>query len=247
VQEATAIADELLGALGAAHARGIVHRDVKPGNVLITPDGHVKLADFGIATMADAADLTVPGQVLGTPRYLAPEQMAGRRATPQSDIYAVGVVLSEMVGGPAALPDAPDWYVAVAERALARDPAQRYPDADAMRLALRSGARGDVTVADSTIPLPVVVEPAERARSTRRSGVWAVASFVVLGAGIAVGVWAFGDRDAPSSGVPEPTSVVTVPATSPPTTVVTAPVAAPEGKKVAPGQEKKDKKAGNGR
>jgi serine/threonine protein kinase len=247
VEEAVTIADELLGALAAAHAAGIVHRDVKPANVLDAPDGHVKLADIGIATMADASDLTVAGSVLGTPRYLSPEQMIGKPATPRSDVYSAGVVLSEMVGGPTALADAPDWYVVIVERALAQDPAQRYPDAGAMRTALRAGARGDVTVADSTVTLPIVVEPLGRATPDRRRGLWAVVLFVVVGALIATGVWALGDRDGPTAVVPDPT-VPTLPTTVTPlvTTPAPAPTAAPApvvtpggGRKVPPGREKR--------
>src|SRR5581483_674073 len=96
---------ELLAALGAAHAAGLVHRDVKPANVLMTPDGSAKLADFGIAKAvvgegaATEMDLTATGQVFGTVAYIAPEPLTGRRATVQSDVYSVGVVLYESLSG----------------------------------------------------------------------------------------------------------------------------------------------------
>ena len=91
----------MLAALGAAHAAGIVHRDVKPGNILLGPGGAVKLADFGIAKrLGDlAADLTGTGQLVGTPKYLAPEQVVGEPVTAATDLYAVGVVLYEMLAG----------------------------------------------------------------------------------------------------------------------------------------------------
>jgi eukaryotic-like serine/threonine-protein kinase len=164
--EALRIGDEILDALGAAHAEGLVHRDVKPGNVLIRQDGAVKLADFGIAKAAEAtAELTPTDQVLGTPKYLSPEQTSGRRATARSDQYAAGVILYEMLAGdvpfagatPVATalahqrqpvpplvgraPNVPADVAAVVERALEKDPAARFPDEATMRRALeRAGA-----------------------------------------------------------------------------------------------------------
>src|SRR6187402_2607766 len=95
VGEAAAIAVALCDALGAAHDAGIVHRDVKPGNVLIGEDGRIVLTDFGIAE----ANLTELGRLEGTPRFMAPEQAFGEAATPAADIYALGVVLYEMLTG----------------------------------------------------------------------------------------------------------------------------------------------------
>ncbi|MGL5852405.1 MAG: serine/threonine-protein kinase, partial [Phycicoccus sp.] len=86
-------------ALGAAHEAGVVHRDVKPANILVAPDGTVKLTDFGIARAVDGAGQTVTGEVLGTPHYLSPEQALGETATGASDIYALGVVAHEMLSG----------------------------------------------------------------------------------------------------------------------------------------------------
>lgn len=86
-------------ALGAAHARGLVHRDIKPGNLLITPDGKVKITDFGIARVGDQVPLTKTGQVMGTVQYLAPEQATGKPSTPATDLYALGVVAYEALSG----------------------------------------------------------------------------------------------------------------------------------------------------
>ncbi len=103
VDHAVRVADQILGALEAAHAAGIVHRDVKPSNVLLDNEGNGKLADFGIAKRLDDVEssLTADGQFVGTPRYASPEQAAGRPATAATDVYATGVVLFEMLtGGP---------------------------------------------------------------------------------------------------------------------------------------------------
>lgn len=86
-------------ALGAAHEAGVVHRDVKPANILVTPDGTVKLTDFGIARAVDGSGETQTGEVLGTPHYLSPEQALGERATGASDLYALGIVAHEMLTG----------------------------------------------------------------------------------------------------------------------------------------------------
>ncbi len=86
-------------ALFEAHEAGLVHRDVKPGNLLITPDGEVKITDFGIARVADQVGLTATGQVMGTVQYLAPEQATGKPATPSTDIYSLGIVAYEALAG----------------------------------------------------------------------------------------------------------------------------------------------------
>lgn len=86
-------------ALAAAHARGLVHRDIKPGNLLITPEGKVKITDFGIARVGDQVPLTKTGQVMGTVQYLAPEQATGKASTPATDLYSLGVVAYEALAG----------------------------------------------------------------------------------------------------------------------------------------------------
>ena len=86
-------------ALQAAHAAGLVHRDIKPGNMLITPEGRVKITDFGIARIADQVPLTATGQVMGTVQYLSPEQASGQPASPSTDIYSLGIVAYECLAG----------------------------------------------------------------------------------------------------------------------------------------------------
>jgi serine/threonine-protein kinase len=107
--------------LGEAHHAGMVHRDVKPGNILVRPDGSVKITDFGIAHSARSVALTKTGQVIGTPQYLSPEQAEGRHATPASDVYALGLIGYEcLVGRPAFEGDNP---VTIALKQVRQDPA----------------------------------------------------------------------------------------------------------------------------
>ncbi|MEO6121239.1 MAG: serine/threonine-protein kinase [Acidimicrobiales bacterium] len=176
-EEVERLAREVLGALGAAHSAGIVHRDIKPANILMAPNGSAKLADFGIAKSAElmAGDPTTAGVLFGTPAYLAPERVDGLAATARSDLYAVGVVLYEVLAGrkpfqaptPLAMaaaiqtgtppplgevcPRAAPGLVAAVESAMARDPADRPATAAAMALLLD---RTDVDVT-SAMALPV--------------------------------------------------------------------------------------------
>ena len=92
------LAEEIAEALDYAHAQGVVHRDIKPGNILVTEDGHPKIADFGIAKM-NLAHFTVPGRVLGTPAYMAPEQLSGEGVDARSDLFSLGVILYAMTTG----------------------------------------------------------------------------------------------------------------------------------------------------
>jgi eukaryotic-like serine/threonine-protein kinase len=162
----------VLRALHAAHTAGVIHRDIKPGNVLLTADGRAKVADFGIAKVATSSDLTANGLILGTPSYLAPECVTGDPATVASDIYAVGVVLYEAIGGrvpfsgdtPLAVchaisseeptplrelrPDVSAPLAAVVHRAMAKDPARRYPSADDMLHAIESAVPPSALVID---------------------------------------------------------------------------------------------------
>jgi eukaryotic-like serine/threonine-protein kinase len=99
VPEVLQYARQILFALDYAHSRGVVHRDIKPSNIMITADNQVKLVDFGIAISDHSADLTAPGFMVGSVNYMSPEQIAGDKATLQSDIYSVGVTLYEILTG----------------------------------------------------------------------------------------------------------------------------------------------------
>jgi serine/threonine-protein kinase len=119
------LARELLGALAHIHAAGIVHRDIKPGNVLIAPDGSAKLIDFGIALPRDATALTRTGHLLGTARYIPPEVMAGGAATARSDLYSCGIMLRDCTG------DRPQGRLpALLARLSSEDPRDRPASAD---------------------------------------------------------------------------------------------------------------------
>ncbi len=158
--QATEVVASLCDALDAAHSHGLVHRDVKPENILIARDGKVKVADFGIAVVADLERTSPGGAIVGTLRYLSPEQAGGSEATPASDIWAAGAVLREALTGrapPAEAPaellrrraaedavapstldaDVPEELDAVVLRACARDPGDRYSSASDMALDLR--------------------------------------------------------------------------------------------------------------
>jgi serine/threonine-protein kinase len=171
----TWIARDILAALAAAHAQGIVHRDVTPRNILLTDTGRAKLADFGIAKAAEGPSVTVVGQVLGTPAYLPPERLRGEPATPAADVYGVGATLYEALSGvppfrgdsaiaiahqaattrPERLervrPDAPLDLVAAIDHAMDPDPARR-PSAEELGASLD----GDLDLAAETTAVPVV-------------------------------------------------------------------------------------------
>ena len=160
-------------ALSVAHAQGLVHRDIKPGNLLITPDGRVKVTDFGIARLADQVPLTQTGQVMGTAQYLAPEQATGQLATGASDIYALGVIgyecltghrpfsgesqiaiaLAQVNDAPPPLPEhLPKPVRALLMSMLAKDPKNRPADALKLSEAAEAIRNGDIAAAHAAVP-----------------------------------------------------------------------------------------------
>ena len=173
--------DQIAAGLDYAHAHGVIHRDIKPGNVLTTEDGRVVLADFGLAWLLEGAHLTMTGGVIGTPEYMSPEQAAGEPIDHRSDVYALGVVLYEMLVGerpfiaetpiavllkhlqdPApsvllARPDLPPAVGDVLAKVLVKDPAVRYASAGELARAFRAAISQRANVAPATPVFEAVV------------------------------------------------------------------------------------------
>ncbi|MGY1836713.1 protein kinase [Blastococcus sp. SYSU DS0510] len=234
--------------LAAAHAAGLVHRDVKPGNVLVGHDGTVKITDFGIAWSAASAPLTQTGQVVGTAHYLSPEQAGGSKAGPASDVYALGMIGYECLAGhrafdgdnsvhialrqlreePPPLPaDVPEQVRTLVDRALLKDPGERFADGAAFRDAVDDVRAGRPLV---PVPRPAATHPLAVAvpapRSLRRRLLAPLAALVVgVGLGIAaLQVWADAPAD-PGTGTSEAPEPVTLAASD----FVGRPVAEVEG------------------
>jgi eukaryotic-like serine/threonine-protein kinase len=197
--------DETLDVIGQAsrgldhaHRNGVVHRDVKPGNLLVSGDGNVKLADFGIARATEQSSITQVGSVLGTAAYLAPEQARGEEAGPASDIYSLAVVTYQLLAGrlpyeatslseltlkqqreaptplDAVNPQVPPSLARAVARGLALDAATRYESATAFGEALRSGARGidppPAAIADSATEATQMLQRSDETEATRALG-----------------------------------------------------------------------------
>ena len=191
VDEAIAYAIEIARALGAAHGRGIVHRDVKPQNVLVDEEGSAKVTDFGIARSMDDSGLTAEGRVLGTTDYVSPEQALGHDVNGQSDIYSLGIVLYEMLTGDVPFhgenqvavamkhvrEDLPDvqrrrpevsaGLAAILDRMTAKDLKKRYPDALSLQADLeealaRELSRTGHSTGEATAILATLPESARR-------------------------------------------------------------------------------------
>jgi serine/threonine-protein kinase len=244
--------EDSAAALDSAHAAGVVHRDVKPGNLLLDEHGHVHVADFGIASAAGLDSFTQTGTILGTAGYLSPEQAKGERAGAASDLYSLAVVAWELLTGrrpfqadsptaeaaahaheqpPAissAKPDLPPGFDAIFARALAKDPSARYASAAEFVGDLRRALHDDA--GDTWIePLPTVaVARPSRTRGTR----WWIPLAVVLlvAAGVVAAVLASRGGGGSSNDAARQTTIVRT-VTEPGATVqqtVTAPAQAPE-------------------
>lgn len=241
-QRVRAVLDDVLSALVAAHAAGILHRDIKPGNILFSDLGVTKVADFGIAK-SGAAVHTLAGQVFGTMAYLSAERIAGKPATASDDLYAVAVVGYEALAGrrpypqenlpelaraiaqdiPQPLsvvrPDVEPAVIAVIERAMARDPQWRFGSADEMRAALAGrvaapvGSRPPTMVLANPLPDPTTMAVVAPVRRSRSRMLLGLAA---AAAAIVIAVAAFIADSASRAPVPEPASTSTsVPAPMP--------------------------------
>jgi len=167
------IVAQTASALQAAHAAGLVHRDIKPGNLLITPDGRVKITDFGIARIADQVPLTATGQVMGTVQYLSPEQASGHPASPATDVYSLGIVAYECLAGKRPFTGESQVAIAMAQineqppplaatvpipvqnlvmAMIAKKPAERPSSAATVSRAAQALRRGDLNSAAIAVP-----------------------------------------------------------------------------------------------
>jgi serine/threonine-protein kinase len=229
VQESLAYAIEIARGLTVAHARKMVHRDIKPQNVLIDAEGRAKLTDFGISRQLEKDGLTATGRVLGTTDYVAPEQAMGRGADQRSDLYSLGVVLFEMLTGhvpfqadsqvgvamkhvneelPDVQADRPELSAATAlvvERATAKDPTKRYADIgemiDDLSTALEvEAARAGSTTGEATTVLEAV-PPAKRKLSSRATWSWvAILAVIMIAAAVLLATQLIGSGNSPISG-----------------------------------------------
>jgi serine/threonine protein kinase len=254
------LARQLLSALAALHAAGVVHRDVKPSNVLLEGADDARLTDFGIAQPDDATQLTATGEVIGTLKYMAPEVLAGEAATQRSDLYALGVVLGEALGE-SAMPQ----LEALIDRLTAADPHER-PASATQAMALLDTYEQRASTA--TIPIGAGTSSGSRVIGVNaRRLLAALVALAVVGGGVAVALAGGGSNGAPPAGARDKpaqhTTTRTRTATAAPTTTtstVTEPAPAPAPKpkpgpnpskperppkepkapKVPPGQAKKD-------
>jgi serine/threonine protein kinase len=220
VVEAVKLVYQIARGVGAAHSRGVVHRDLKPANILLTSDGIPKVADFGLAKVLGAESNTVTGSILGTPSYMSPEQAAGviRRIAPQTDVYALGVILYECLLGmvphqgnsvmetldkvrtspPPALRfrrhEIPDELEEVVLRCLRKIPGERYATADAL--------------ADDLLRMTAPPKPAAPLPQPSGNGVYYVLTAITLVAAAALAVWLFGPWPRPTDHYTTPPETV---------------------------------------
>jgi serine/threonine-protein kinase len=209
-ERARRIVAQIASALGFAHANGLVHRDVKPGNVILGPNDVVKVTDFGIARASGDSTLTATGSVLGTAQYLAPEQASGGEVSSATDVYALGIVLYEMLTGavpftgdsavavamrhmsdevpaPSELkPSVPPDLDAVVKRATEKDPAMRFANGESFAAALSGAPTEGAETASATTRLWGASESGRRARGLTQIVVFCLAALLLVATALAV-------------------------------------------------------------
>jgi serine/threonine-protein kinase len=227
VDESIRIARQIADGLAKAHASGIVHRDVKPENVMITKDGVAKILDFGLAKTVDTTTLTNPGAMLGTIAYMSPEQLKGGEVDPESDVWSLGVILYEMLSGVRPFhgeylqavayailneehvaiselcPDIPKGLAKIVERMLAKDPAKRFADGEEVVAALDS-LTGNGSASGAHTLTRLRVSSRTRRRLTR-AAIWCAALVAVIAVALRLGETTPGVQAVPGS---LPTQVV---------------------------------------
>jgi serine/threonine-protein kinase len=245
--ESLRIATEIASGLAHAHARGLVHRDLKPANVLFDAEDRVKIADFGIARMGTAEELTEAGTVLGTASYISPEQAGGLPAGPPSDVYSFGVILYRMLTGtfpfvsgnamelvrmhrddpPPVVtdlrPDAPASLASIVTASLAKDPAARPQDGEALLQALQQDEGATIVAVPAALPETAATQVLRPAAARHRD--WPIVPVAAVAALLLVagGALAIVLTNSGSNGGSQPPASLTLPnvPVAPPTTAAT--------------------------
>ena len=231
LDEKLGVAQQICEGVALAHSHEIVHRDLKPANIHVLPSGKVKIMDFGLARLS-GSEMTSTGMVMGTPHYMSPEQVKGQKADTRSDVFSLGCVFYELLSGrkpfdaesmhgvlfkimqeePVALqeaaPGTPDQVAHVVEKALAKNPADRFANAGDLLAALRQARRAlagrSAAQLDHSVPVPAGGQPARKpgergthssrsapARPAKAGSPWVLAVSLAIGlAVVAVGGWA---------------------------------------------------------
>jgi serine/threonine protein kinase len=245
IEETLSYSQQACAGLQAAHEAGIVHRDIKPANLMITPAGVLKIMDFGIARVEAMTGLTQSGMFMGTPRYISPEMATGSKADIRSDLYALGLLIYEMLTGappfdadnpwavlrqqietdPAPLhesrADVPSWLEAVAFKALAKDPADRFQTPADMLAALQQQTPAPSRVTAAATPT-IIAAAVPAAKAEKRQGLpkGVIVGLAGLAAIIVLGLLAFlvlGGGEDKATPTPLVTVIVAQPNTTTPT------------------------------